>query len=365
MRKLKIALVHDDLMQWGGLERVLLGLSDTFPEADIFTSVYNKQNPFLKEFFQNKKIQTSFIQKIPGWKTFYKALLPLYPLAFESFDLSSYDLIISITTRFAKAVITKPDQLHICYCFTPPRFLWGFSKQNSFLTSLLSPYRLMDQLFSTRVDHWIAGSEYIQSRIKKVYKKDSLIIPGFVDIPATTDIWDGGFFLIISRLNNYKRVDVAIEAFKKLYKNKQAFNLKVIGIGPEMKRLTSDLTPNIEFLGSVSERMRLKLLQACRAVIITAEEDFGLIPLEAQAIGKPVIAFAKGGAVETVRDRKTGIFFPEQTADSLIQALGDFASVRFDPSDCRAQALNFSFTHFQDQFGSLISQLPRPLLSSS
>lgn len=341
---MKTAIVHDDLVQWGGAERVLSAISEAFPFAPIYTSVFDKSNKILNKKFNNKKIITSFLQKIPGWKYMYKALLPFYPIAFEQFDFSGYDLVISHTTRFAKSIITKPQTKHICYCHTPPRFLWGFSGERppAYLTPLLSLLRIYDEVSNTRVDEFLAGSKNACERIKKIYRKDSKILFPFVEVEKFEGgIFDGGYYLIVSRLNDYKRVDLAVRLF-----SKHEWNLKIVGIGPQLGKLKMLANENIQFLGSVPESVLVKLLLGCRAVIITAEEDFGLTALEAQASGKGVVAFKKGGCLETVIEGKTGVFFDGQNEKSLRDAIERFEILDIDPKFCRENAKRFTKEKF-------------------
>lgn len=298
---MRIAIVHDDLVQWGGAERVLLGICETFPDAPIFTSLYDKDNFFLKKKFANKKIVTSFLQKIPGWRALYKALLPLYPLAFEQFNFDDYDMVISHTTRFAKSIITKPKTKHVCYCHTPPRFLWHLSGEKSYgiWELLMNNLRIYDQISSGRVDYFIAGSQNCATRIKKYYRKKSRVVYPFVDLARFKDIetFNGGYFVVIGRPNKYKRFDLAKQACNK--------------IGVELKIVD----------GNLSDEMVVRVIAGCKALIIPGVEDFGIIALEAQALGKPVIAFKKGGATETVLDGKTGYFFDRQDIESLTGAI--------------------------------------------
>lgn len=352
---MKVAIVHDDLVQWGGAERVLLAISETFPKAPIYTSVIDQNNLTIKQNFGSKKIITSFMQKIPGWRAMYKALLPIYPLAFEQFDFSQFDLVISQTTRFAKSIITKPETTHICYCHTPARFLWNFSSEKvpQFLRPYLSFLRIYDQISSQRVDLFLAGSENAKKRIKKVYRMDSKVLYPFVDIDRFKNIesFNGGYFLIISRLNSYKKIDIAVEAFNKL-----GLTLKVVGRGPKFNELVKKSKKNIEFLGAVSETALVSLLSGCKALVITAEEDFGLTSLEAQALGKPVIAYKEGGTLETVTE-KTGLFFAEQTGESLVNCLLKFDKMDFKAQDAIENAKNFSKAKFQKRLLELVSTI--------
>lgn len=336
---MKVALVHDDLVQWGGAERVLLGLCEIYADAPIFTSIFDITNSTLMRNFGTKRVITSFVQKIPGWRNLYKTLLPLYPIAFEQFNFDEFDLVISHTTRFAKSIITKPKTKHICYCHTPPRFLWHFSGEKNYGLAevLMSKLRIYDQVSSQRVDHFIAGSENAKKRIKKIYQQDSKIIFPFIDIDRFEGIesFDGGYFLVISRLNKYKRVDLAVEACLKL-----GLPLKVIGNGPESNKLQDIVNKHqnieIEFLDKVDDQMLVNILAGCRALIIPGMEDFGLTSLEAQALGKPVIAFRGGGNIETIIDGESGLFFDHPNVDSLAKAL-----LRFnDPSISLGISLN-------------------------
>lgn len=337
---MRVALVHDDLVQWGGAERVLGGLCELFPDAPIFTSVFDRSNHLLNKKFSNKKIVTSFLQRIPGWRYFYKALLPLYPIAFEQFNFDEYDLVISQTTRFAKAVITKPGTLHVSYCHTPPRFLWHFSREvHIMLETLFSSLRIYDKITSGRVDFYIAGSENAGRRIKKIYRRESKILYPFVDFKRMEfeESFDGGYFLIVSRLNSYKKVEVAIEACKKM-----DMPLKIVGTGSQMDSLKLSASEKTEFLGEIDDSLLVKIMAGCKAVIVTAEEDFGLVSIEAQALGKPVLGYRSGGNLETVIDGKTGILFEKQDSESLVKAMRRLLSTGINANDCRENVKRFS-----------------------
>ncbi len=346
---MKVALVHDDLVQWGGAERVLVALSEMYPDAPIYTSLFDKEHPLLKEKFHDKKIITSFIQKIPGWKYLYKPFLPLYPLAFEQFDFSEYDLVVSNTTRFAKSIITKPGTVHICYCHTPPRFLWGFSGQK--VTGILKPYlnwlRRYDKESSTRPDFFIAGSKNAQQRIQDIYGRDSKVVYPFVELERFSSVkpFQGNYLLVIARLIPYKKVDLVIKAAKRL-----KLPLKIVGDGPQAEKLKALAGPQVDFFPRLDEETLMYLLAGCKALVVAAEEDFGMGPLEAQVLGKPIIAFKKGGALETVIEGKTGYFFEEQNVDSLIEALKKLDELGYNEESCFAQAQAFSKTKFVQQF---------------
>lgn len=358
---MKVALVHDDLVQWGGAERVLLAIAELFPDAPIYTSVFDNNNEFLSEKFRGKQIKTSFMQKIPGWKSLYKMLLPLYPIAFEQFDFSDFDLVISHGTRFAKSIITKPETKHIHYSHTPPRFLWNFSGEK--VINILSPYmsflRIYDQISASRVDHWIAGSQNCQKRLKKIYHVEAQVVQPFVDDVFFSDgeVFNGDYYLIVSRLNSYKKVDIAIKAF-----NKNGKKLKIVGVGPQNGQLQKMIRGNIECLGYVSENILVNLLSGCIALIVTAEEDFGLTALEAQALGKPVLAYGVGGVLETIMEGKTGLFFDKQTLESLQSGLNQLDKMKIRVEDCRENVLKFSKQKFQEHFLRIINNLMNDLL---
>lgn len=334
---MKIAIVHDDLVQWGGAERILLGLCEIYPDAPIYTSVFDDKNKLLQGKFGSKKIITSFLRKVPGWRKLYKSMLPLYGLAFEQFDFSQFDLVISQTTRFAKSIVTKPETKHICYCHTPPRFLWHFSGVGNFGLGeiLLSKLRIYDAIAARRVDHFIAGSENAKKRIKKIYRTESKVVYPYVDLERFQGIesFDGGYFLVIGRSNRYKRFDLAQRVCNKL-----GLDLRLIN-------------------GGLNDEMVAQILAGCKALIIPGIEDFGLTSLEAQALGKPVIAFREGGVLETVIEGKTGLFFDQQTEESLINALKKLDSAKIDPKDCIENAAKFSKEKFISNFKQTVASL--------
>jgi len=334
---MRAALVHDDLVQWGGAERVLLGLCEIYPDAPIFTSVFDSANSLLTQNFNNKKIITSFLQKIPGWKSLYKTLLPLYPIAFEQFNFDEYDLVISSTSRFAKSIITKPQTKHISYCHTPPRFLWHFSGLGNYGLGeiLMTKLRIYDQVTSFRVDFFIAGSKTAKTRIERIYKQDAKVVYPFVDLDRFKDIevFDGGYYVIAGRPTSYKRFDIAQKACKEL--------------GVELKIMD----------GSFSDQMVVNILAGCKALITCGEEDFGISSLEAQALGKPVVAYGYGGSKETVINGKTGLLFNFQTAQSLIEAIKKLNSREFSPEDLRHNAKRFSKQNFVKNFTQTVESL--------
>ncbi|MBU1000205.1 glycosyltransferase [Patescibacteria group bacterium] len=355
---MRVAIVHDDLVQWGGAERVLLGLLEIYPDASIYTSLFDRTNAALLRNFDSKKVITSFLQEVPGWKSLYKILLPFYPFAFEQFDFSKFDLVISHTTRFAKSIVTKPQTLHICYMHTPPRFLWHFSGEVSFGPAeiLLTQMRIYDRVSSSRADFFLAGSGNARKRIKKVYNLESKVVYPFVDLERFKGIesFDGGYFAIVGRPNKYKRFDLAVSACLKL-----GVPLKVIGSSLNLSSLgkIKDSQRLISFLGSIDDDILVSVLAGCKALIIPGIEDFGLTSLEAQALGKPVVAYKAGGALETVIPGKTGILFDSQTTESLVDALKKLNTIKINQDDCRENAARFSKKIFIKNFKQTVVSL--------
>ena len=352
---MKVAIVHDDLVQWGGAERMLLGISEVFPDAPIYTSVFDYNNQLLVNQFKSKKIVTSFMQKIPGWRSMYKPLFFLYPVAFEQFDFSQFDLVISQTTRFSKSVITKPETIHICYMHTPPRFLWGFSQER--VPLLLKPFlrwfRLFDKVSAERPDYYLAGSKNAEQRIRQVYGKSSEVLYPFVDPLHYKNIetYDGGYYLVISRLNKYKNVDLVVRACKKLN-----LPLKIVGKGSELYELKANSGSQTEFLQGIPDFLLVELIAGCKALVVAAEEDFGLTPLEAQSMGKPVIALGRGGVLETVIPGKTGILFTNPTVKDLVAAIETFESKLMSKDECFKQAKKFSKDMFKKRLIELVEK---------
>lgn len=353
---MKVALVHDDIVQWGGAEKVLLELTQIFPDAPIYTSVIDYSNPLIKQKFTNKKIITSFLQKIPLWKLLYKPMLPLYPIAFEQFNFDEYDVVISQTTRFAKAIITKPHTIHICYCHTPPRFLYDLpaDKNPRILKFFLEKLRTFDQVSKNRVDYWIGGSKNCTNRLKKIYNVDSETLQPFVDesLINLASPFSGGYYLLIARLNGYKNVELAVKCF-----NENGKKLIIVGKGPMLDDLKFKSRDNIRFFTSVSDQLLASFLAGCRGLIITAEEDFGMTSLEAQLFGKGVVAYGRGGALETIVENKTGVFFEELSVSSLQKAIDKFENLKIVPQDCINNTLKFSRSNFKSKLLSILKRL--------
>jgi glycosyltransferase involved in cell wall biosynthesis len=350
---MKIAIVHDYLNQFGGAERVVEALHEIYPDAPIYTSIYLPGR--MPESFKKMDIRTSFMQKLPFLTKHFKKYLLLYPLAFASFDMSEYDVVISSSSAFAKGVKKKKGAVHICYCYTPARFIWRYEdyvekESLNWLFRLILPLfirilKAWDLKTNDKVDHFIAISNYIAKRIESIYNRKSEVIYPPVNV---SDFMPGRgiseHFLIVSRLNAYKKIDVAIKAFNVL-----GLRLKIIGDGPYRKYLESIANSNIEFLGKVPDKDLAGHYGKCKALIFPGDEDFGIVPVEAQAAGRPVIAYAKGGALETVIKDKTGVFFYEQTEGSLIEAVKRTLDMGFDPKLIRENALRFDKEVFKQK----------------
>jgi len=373
---LKVALVHDWLTGMRGGERVLEAFCEIYPGADLFTLLYLPGA--LGAPIEDRTIHTSFIQSLPLSKKHYRMYLPLFPMAVERFDFTDYDLVISLSHCVAKGVITPADTMHISYIFTPMRYIWDrfsdyfghkrYSPLISWIFSITAHYlRIWDTSSASRVDSFLAISDYVARRVKRCYGRDASVIYPPVDCGkfslAESDSKD--YYLLVSAFAPYKRVDIAISAFKEL-----GLPLKIVGSGQDEKRLKAMAAPNIEFLGHLSDREVARLYRDCKALVFPGEEDFGITPLEAMASGRPVIAFARGGALETVvplfKDRDssienqapTGMFFYEQTTPSLVKAVKDFelSLDKFKPRDARKRAEQFSREFFMENIRKTIAE---------
>lgn len=358
---MKVALVHDYLIQYGGAERVLESFCEIFPRAPIFTMAYDEQ--MTNGVFKNRKIHTSFLQKIPLINSHHRAYPLLMPLAIEQFDFSEYDLVLSDSNSYAKGVITRPETLHITYCHTPMRYAWDDCHRHmrefnySKITKKLLPFginylRLWDSASSDRPDKYIANSRFVSDRIKKYYKQDSEVIypPVNIDNFKISEKTQG-YYLMVGRALSYKRFDIAIKAFNEL-----KLPLKIISRGPEIKKLKKIANSNIEFLGYLDDKATSEYYAACEALIFPSEEDFGIIPLEAMASGRPVIAFESGGALETVINNITGNFFAEQTPESIIEAVKNFNVNNFSPLQIRTYTEKFNKKSFQANIKNFVNR---------
>lgn len=355
LKNLKIAIVCDWLTNQGGAEKVILGLHQLFPHAPIYTSLYN---PEKIKGFEKAEIHTSFLQNLPFAKSHHQFFLGLMPRAFESFNLDQYDIVISSSHSCAKGIIVKPGTMHVSYCHSPMRYAWE-NHQNylkeypvSNLTKKLAQLfihniRLWDRLSADRVDHFIANSDYIKKRIQKFYRRDATVIYPFIQ-PENfiSNSPKQNYYLAVGRLTAYKKFDLIVETFNTL-----GLPIKIVGTGPMEKRLKKIAKANIEFLGFTPDHQLKQLFSEAKALIFPQCEDFGIIPLEAMASGCPIIAFGKGGALETVLNGQTGLLFSEQNQSSLINCLHDFEAnqLNFDSEKIINHAAHFSQNRFNQE----------------
>ncbi len=354
---LRVALVHDWLNQLGGAENVLEELHDLFPAAPIYTSMYAPT--LMPPAYQGWDIRTTFMQRLPGVTTHHQRYLPVYPIAFGRTDLSRYDLVLSNKSGFCHGVQTRAAgraATHVCYCLTPTRFLWLFDQyrereqigglSSALLQPLLAQLRKWDYAAAQQVDHFIAISSTVQTRIQQIYRRESVVIYPPVDTDYFTPDPQqpvGDYYLVVGRLIPYKRIDLAVRAFAELPQEK----LVVVGDGRDLAPLRAQAGANVTFLGRQPRARIRELLRGCRAFLFPGLEDFGIAPVEAMSVGRPVIAFAGGGALDTVLPGVTGELFPDQTVASLATTVAAFDWRRYDPIACRAQAERFSAEIFR------------------
>lgn len=356
---MKAAIIHEYLNQYGGAERVLQVLGAMLPHAPIYTTLYDRS--LTGGVFDGRDIRTSFLQRLPFALRWHHLYSPLMPVAIEQFDTSAFDTVLSVSASFAKGVITSPDTRHVCYCLTPPRFLWDDSQRyvqrfgyplpiGKLAPFALSYLRVWDRHAAERVDEWIAISEFVRRRIAKYYNKDAVVVHPPVNV-SKFNVSDepGQYWLMVGRLVAYKNFDLAIHAFNRL-----GWPLRIVGTGVEEHRLRAIAQPNIEFLGAVTDEQLARLYTGAQAVLFPQEEDFGIVPLEAMASGRPVIAFHGGGALETVIDRITGVFFYEQTVEDLVDAVDRASRMKWLPDVCRGQAERFDIPVFRRKMGAAL-----------
>lgn len=366
---MKIAIVHDWFVTYAGAEKVVEQMLDVFPEADLFSVVDHLGEN--RGFIKNKEVKTTFIQKLPFSKKKYRNYLPLMPLAIEQLDLSQYDVILSSSHAVAKGVLTGPDQIHISYVHSPIRYAWDLQHQylreskldkgiKGLITkSILHKVRNWDYRTANGVDYFIGNSNFIGRRIWKVYRRESEVIYPPVDISAfTLHEQKEDFYLTASRMVPYKKIDLIVEAFANMPDKK----LVVIGDGPDFEKVKAKAKGNIQILGYQSFEVLKDHMQRAKGFVFAAEEDFGITPVEAQACGTPVITYGKGGATETVLDlnydKPTGLFFKEQTVESIIEKINEFEKSydKFTPSNCRENAIRFSPERFREEIRSIVEE---------
>ncbi len=357
---MKTAIVHDWLNQIGGAEDVLETLTEIYPGAPIYTSIYWRDE--MPALWRQWDIHTSFINRLPFAQKRQQLYFPLYPTAFEQFDFTDYDLVVSNKSGFCHGVITGPQTLHICYCLTPTRYVWRYHQYaeqenlNGFLRAIMPPFltslRQWDRLAADRVDHFIAISQTIRQRIAKIYQRDSTIIYPPVDTSrfAPQEHRDD-YYLIVGRLVPYRRIDILIEAFNKMQKP-----LVIAGSGRDRDRLEDLAGPTIEFLGYVDDEELPDLMARCRAFMWPGEEDFGISPIQAMAAGRPVIAYAAGGALETVIPGHTGALFYEQSPQAIVDAVQQFDADSFDPYALNAFAGQFDTAAYKRKMQKFVDE---------
>ncbi|WP_326517977.1 glycosyltransferase family 4 protein [Acinetobacter sp. CAAS 2-6] len=368
-KSIDTAIVADWLVTYAGAERVLCEMLKTTPKADLFAIIDFMDDVSREQYFQGKIAQTTFIQNLPLSEKKYRNYLPLMPFAIEQLDVSKYDVVISSSHAVAKGILTGPDQLHISYVHSPIRYAWDLQHQylnelklNKGLKSLiirwlLHKIRMWDYRTSNGVDHFIANSKFIARRIKKVYGREADVIYP----PVNTDMFQpkenkDNYYVTASRMVPYKKIDLIVESFSHMKDKK----LVVIGDGPDMEKIKAKASSNIEILGYQSNDVMQEYMRNAKAFVFAAEEDFGITPVEAQACGTPVIAFGKGGALETVignnMQQPTGVFFEEQSIESLIKAVNLFENNQhiYSPENCRLNAVKFSTDRFNEEFSKYI-----------
>ena len=362
---MKKALINDWYYINGGAEKVIHSLNNIWDDFDHFALIDFLNDNDREFILKGKKAKTSFIQKLFGAKTNHRKYLQLFPYAIEQFDLSEYDLVISSSASVAKGVLTSHDQLHICYCHSPVRYAWDLYHKylrDSGLTSglkatyakyVLHKLRLWDVASGNRVDHFIANSQYVKKRIKKIYNRDAQVIYPPVDTSFfNLEENKHDYYFTASRMISYKKIDVIVEAFNRMPDKK----LVVAGDGPEFKKIKKIAGPNIELIGFAGRNELKTYMQNAKAFVFAAEEDFGIVPVEAQACGTPVIAFGKGGALETIENEKTGVFFKEQSAASLQEAVNRFDNITFSHKYIREHSLKFSAERFEKEMKDFVEK---------
>jgi glycosyltransferase involved in cell wall biosynthesis len=370
---MKLALAHDWIVSLGGAENCLAAFHDLYPSADIFTLIFNKES-VEKLGFDVSRVHNSFLQHFPNSLKWYRKYLPLYPLAVEQLDLSGYDVILSSSHAVAKGVLTRSDQLHICYCHTPMRYAWDLTHEylrehgydrgikGALARIFLHYIRMWDVQTANRVDYFIANSKYTARRIWRVYRRESTVIYPPVNINKTMlfDVKKEDYFIFVSRLVPYKKADLVIKTFNQL-----GYPLIVVGDGPDLKKCREMAADNVTVLGYQDNDNVIEYIKKARALVFAAEEDFGIVPVEAQACGTPVIAYGKGGAVETVVpvndenwDQATGIFFSKQSVESISEAVEYFLQIerKFSFNTMRKNAERFSVERFKVQISDFVRE---------
>lgn len=360
---MRVAIVHDYLNQTGGAERVVESFHRLWPDAPIFTTIADRDA--MPASLRDADIRVSWMQRLPAWRRHFRAYLPLYPYAIESFDLRGYDVVVSSSSAWAKAVRTPTGTVHVCYCHTPMRWVWDYEQyvaREGFwpltrlaLAPVIAALRSWDVRTATRPTHIVVNSRVVQDRVQRYWGRASELLPPPVDTTRfSVGSGAGRPHLVVSRLAHYKRIDLAVAAFTQM-----GLPLEIIGDGPARKSLETRAGPTISFRGRVDDAGVTRAMQECRALIFPGEEDFGITPLEANASGRPVIAYRAGGATETVRDGVTGVLFAEQSPASLSDAVRRATDISWDASVIRRHAEAFSVGAFEARFLAIVEREAR------
>jgi glycosyltransferase involved in cell wall biosynthesis len=355
----RVALVHDFLLDIRGAERAFAALCDLFPDADVFTAVYDERGT--ESWFAHRDVNTSFLQRLRPTARTFRPLLPLYPYAMESLDLSGYDVVISSSSAWAHGVLVDPEAVHVCYCYNPFRYAWNAREQTlrqhglptrAALSVILRRWRMWDFIAAQRVDRYVAISETTRRRILRYFDREATVLHPPVEtrrFAPSPQIGDA--YVVLSELMPHKRIDVAVRAFNTL-----GLPLVVVGNGPDARRLRRMAEPNITFTGRVSDDEAANLLASARALVVTATEEFGIAAVEAQAAGRPVVALRDGGARETVEEGVTGVFFEAPTPEALADAVLDFDPLAVDPQACVRNARRFDVEHFRRGMRAIVEE---------
>jgi glycosyltransferase involved in cell wall biosynthesis len=354
----RVALVHDFLLDLRGAERVFLVLCDLFPDADIFTAVYDPVGT--EGRFEHRTVHTSFLQRLRPNATSFRRLLPLYPYAMEALDLSGYDLVLSSSSAWAHGVLPSPDAVHVCYCHNPFRYAWNEREATlrgqrpivrPALSVVLARWRQWDWIAAQRVDRYIANSETTRRRVARYFTREAEVVYPPVEVERFAPGVVGEHYAVLSELMAHKRIELAVRAFNELGRP-----LVVIGDGPDARRLQRLAGPNVRFTGRVSDAEVARLLATARALVVTATEEFGIAAVEAQAAGRPVVALDEGGVTESVQEGRTGVFYEEATPEALAAAVAAFDPLSVDPADCVANAQRFSVDAFTREIRAIAGQ---------
>ena len=345
----RVALVHDFLLDVRGAERVFMALCDVFPDADLFTAVYDERGT--EHRFADRRVHASFLQRMRPTARTFRALLPLYPYAIEAIDLSGYDLVVSSSSAWAHGVIPDEGATHVCYCHNPFRYAWNAREETlsahnpvvrAALGVIFQRWRQWDWIAAQRVDTYVANSETTRRRVARYFDRDAHVVHPPVETSRFGPRQVGDAYVVLSELMPHKRIDLAVQAFNRL-----RLPLIVVGNGPDARHLRRLAGPTVRFTGRVSDATAADLLGEARALVVTATEEFGIAAVEAQAAGRPVIALAEGGVRETVIDGETGVFYDHPTVDALVDAVKSFDPLAIDPQACIRSAQRFDVTHFR------------------